>query len=187
MYSSSLFIKLASVLALFFGYQNALFAGHAHVHGKAELTIIAERNSLAVNAQIPAESLFGFEHHARSTTEKEKVFSVKKRLSRQDNVIHLKGGDCQLKTLDIDTGSIMPDHPEKNSTTHDLSHSHQQLHAEVILNYAFECNSPDDVDSMSLTLFEHFDGIEQVHARWATSKKQGTVMLNKKNNEIYFN
>ena len=189
MHSTSVLMKLASILALFLAYQNVVFAAHTHVHGKAEFTIIAERNSLVVNAQIPAESLLGFEHQATSRIEREKVSSVKERLSLQGNVIRLNGGDCQLKTLDIDTGGTMPDHLEGNSTTQGLSYDHeqQQLHAEFILNYAFECHNTDDVNFVTLTLFAHFLGIEQVHARWATSGKQGAVMLNKNNSELYFN
>ena len=41
-------------------------AAETHLHGHAELTLVTEENSLAINLESPAVNIVGFEHKATS-------------------------------------------------------------------------------------------------------------------------
>lgn len=146
----------------------------AHVHGKAELTIAIEQNKIDINFIVPAETLFGFEHRAITKAEMAKVTVVTKHVSQPENVLYLHGGDCQVSKINIDTSKMLEGSHAPASSSH----------AEIIINYKFTCGNTDDITSLSVMLFKHYQRLEEIHAFWINTVQQRFSVLNKNNKVI---
>lgn len=171
-----------SILTLLLIFSQKMMAGeHApHVHGKAELTIALENNSIEVHFLVPAESLLGFEHSAKSDQDIAKVQGMKKWLSTPEQVIRFKGNQCKVAEVNLDTGHLLASFNTKNMSEH--AHSH----AEIDINYKFECKDGHEIKSASVVMFNQYPAIEKIKTFWVTEQNQGATELNKINREVHF-
>lgn len=152
----------------------------AHVHGNAELTIAIDKNSIDLNLAAPAESLLGFEHKATTPNELAKLSAMRKYLSQHTNVINFSGSECLIKEINIDTNDIL-------DTNHQESdHSHKLSHAEVTMNYQYDCAKGNNISSATVQLFKYFKTLEKIDVMWLNASKQSFVELNERNIEIRF-
>ena len=152
----------------------------AHVHGNAELTIAIDKNSVDLNLTAPAESLLGFEHKAVTPNELAKLAAMRKHLSQHTKIINFSGGECLIKNINIDTNDILKtNHPESD-------HSHKLSHAEITMNYQYDCAVGNNISSATVQLFKHFKKLEKINVMWLNAYKQSSTELTKKNIEIRF-
>jgi len=147
-----------------------------HNHGKAELTIAIEQNEIAVNFRIPAESLLGFEHSAKTKRDIAKVSTMKNYLSQPKNIIRFDGGDCKSIDTMVDRGNVL-----NKSLKEPVS-----LHIEILINYQFSCRNTEEIISASVMLIDNYSLIKNIHVLWVTSNKQGSSILRSSDTEINF-
>ena len=164
--------------------------GHrAHTHGLAELTLAKEGNELEIQLESPAVNLFGFEHRANTEDELRAVKSAKTILESPGKVFLFEGTDCDPGESDVDVSGAMADEDAHHSAAehsedHDEEHEaheehdeHHESHSEVTASYRFTCVRGTGLEAVSVTLFEHFPGLEKVQVNWVTETRQGSTTL----------
>lgn len=152
----------------------------AHVHGYAQLTLAAEKNTLFINIIVPAQSIVGFEHRAETSNEIAQVNKVKETLSQSNNIITLHGSGCALIDNNLDIEALLP-------VVHEHSgHSDHAVieHSEVTVSYKFHCDNLADTSSATLHIFENYPEIETIRASWITERKQGAKNLTSMRNML---
>jgi hypothetical protein len=70
-------------------------------------------------------------------------------------------------------------HSESHSESHseDHSESHSENHSEVSAFYSFDCADDKQLQFVTVSLFEHFSGLEKLNVSWVTATQQGLVTL----------
>ncbi|KZX51279.1 hypothetical protein A3709_10655 [Halioglobus sp. HI00S01] len=90
---SYLLTKLVLAMAMLPGLAAAQSENHgAHVHGLAELMVVAEDNTLELEFTSPAMSIAGFEHPASTPEQKANVKKAKEKLNAVSTWLTLEGG-----------------------------------------------------------------------------------------------
>lgn len=160
-----------------------------HTHGVANLTLAFENGTLEVQFESPAMSLLGFEHTPETPKQIETIEKAKTLLSSSMNVISIGGADCSSDKVSIDilgpAGQALI-----HGSVHDQGHSHHPSkqqhvenkpssvsHSEVIALYGFDCTDNSQSPSVSISLFDHFSGLEKINVNWVTATQQGSVVL----------
>jgi hypothetical protein len=82
---------------------------HGHVHGAAEMNIVAEGKSVLVEFRAPAEGVMGFEHEAKSDTDQKKrdlaLKTIKERFAEMvifDKKLGCVGGASEVSVVQTD-------------------------------------------------------------------------------------
>jgi hypothetical protein len=148
----------------------------AHVHGYAQLTLAAERNTLLINIKVPAQSLVGFEHRAESVHEIAQVNQLKATLTQPDHIMTIENSGCALIENNLDLEALLPIQHEHSS------HGAETEHSEVVITYKFHCESLMGKSSAKLHIFELYPEIETIKALWITESQQGADNLTSEKN-----
>ena len=159
----------------------------SHVHGLSELTIAIENKTLEIEIISPSINLVGFEHKAKTKRDIATVKKVIKQLNNQNNVIYFSGGNCLLIDKSIDVSSIIDEHYLKNKThnNHDEhQHENHANHYDIVSYYHYHCEKASTLTTITVNMFDHFLGINQIAARWVTEQQQGSKTLSPTKNII---
>ncbi len=153
----------------------------AHVHGTVELTLALEGNTLEIRMESPAANLVGFEHKATTQKEKAAIKKAEAVLLSPRELFSFNGSDCELKKATADVSGVMGDHEHHEHEEHHQEHGekggHDETHSDILADYHFSCNSPGNLTSVTVALFDPFPGIEQINAIWVTETGQGADKL----------
>ena len=77
-------------------------------------------------------------------------------------------------------------HDDNHHAHHDEDHHEVEVsHSEISANYLFHCHKMSKLDSVSVTIFDVFPGVEQIEVQWVTTTQQGGSTLNKKERTFY--
>lgn len=157
----------------------------AHVHGLATLMLTLENEVLEIQFESPAANLIGFEHKADSLEEKQKVTQTAAVLKSPDLFFSFDGTNCQSKKTSVDISGVMNDENGQHEH-HNHSKDHDDdNHSEIKTSYRFICKNGTTLNSISISLFNLFPGIEKINAMWVTENRQGAELLSLNNNTIY--
>lgn len=99
-----------------------------HVHGIAHLNIAVEDSQLLIEFTSPAANIVGFEHHPRSSGEKEEIKQAIKRLKAGEKIFRTPDtSTCQLVQSGIETNILEEDdnHADHHHNGHD---HHSEFH-----------------------------------------------------------
>jgi len=136
---------------------------HAHVHGKAELTIAVDGPTVTVGMDAPLDSLLGFERAPRTDVEKNLVEQLAARLRAADHLFKLDAAaGCKLGPVQLDAPVIGLGKGE----------APKDGHAELEASFAFNCASAAKVKAIDTELFEAFPNLRQVDVEIATPDGQ---------------
>jgi len=157
----------------------------AHNHGVANLMVAFESNNLEVQFESPAMSLLGFEHSPKTEQQMEIIESTKAKLKSPENLLSIKGADCQFNSANVSidgpAGKSLS-HNDKQDITqqhkdhHDDHHSNQE-HSEVSAVYKFDCDDTEKIQSLSVSLFDSFPSIEEIKVTWLSDTQQSQDVL----------
>lgn len=159
----------------------------SHVHGLSELTIAIEKKTLEVEIISPSINLVGFEHRAKTEEDITTVKKVIKQLNNQNNIISFSGGNCLLTDKSIDVSSIIDDHYLKNKTHNDHDeheHENHTNHYDIVSYYLYHCEKASTLTTITVKMFDHFLGTNQITARWVNEQQQGSQTLSPTKNII---
>ena len=153
---------------------------YAHVHGRAELSVVLEDNSLHIDLVSPAVNIVGFESHSQTA---EQLAAVERAVSTLESVPKLfvfEGTDCSVQKIDVDVSVVAP----KNKTTHihglredEHIYGDGNEHGEIAVRYRFLCREGANLDAISFDFLELFGGIESLRVMWITGREQRTQTL----------
>jgi hypothetical protein len=149
-------------------------AGGGHSHGRADLTVAVEANSVVVRAQIPQESLVGYER--APSGEKEKAAALAAIGSLKEGAKLFVLGDvaaCNLKSVKVDADLLTGQKPPAPTKQPGKASGKVDEHADVVATYEFNCAKPEALNQLTVNLFDAFKGIKVVQVSFAVAAKAG--------------
>lgn len=172
-------IILKAILLMSFGWSSTYATEKAHVHGSAQLNIALEDSKKGeVNFDIPADSVFAFEHEATSKKDKEIVEKALKKLKSEASKIVLfpMSANCTIKNANAEIEK--EEHVEKN---------HEGHHEDVSGGFAFECQSALEESILKIGLNDLFPKIKKISVQILGNTKQMKKTISHSNEEILLN
>jgi len=171
-------------------------AGHtqlgAHAHGEGKLNIAIAGKTVAIELEIPAADIIGFEHAARTDQQKARLNEGTAKLAKPLALfVPNADANCTLNQADVDTvGAIADAHGEhgehdKHSDhdkhaehdehdkhgeddkhdehAHAESESSDESHSEFRATYAISCANPDQLTQIALAFFKAFANAKELN------------------------
>lgn len=128
--------------------------GHAHVHGQARLDITLDGTRLVIEAELPMDTLTGFERAPRNDDERERLRSALGAL-RSPGLFRPTGdADCKPVAQTF----AWPGAGETALPADDA-------HSDLLLTHTFECARPARLSSIDVGLFDAFSRLRRIEAR----------------------
>ena len=129
-----------------------------HVHGEAKLILVIEGNTLMIEFNSPAMDVLGFEGSVQSKDQQSVIAQVEAVLSAPSDMFGFDSKSCQVKTVETNL-----------SSSHKLS--------DVTAQYHFKCKQGKTPTWFNTSIFERFQGLQQVKVQWITDYQQGAAVL----------
>jgi len=144
--------------------------GHAaHVHGVAQLEVVAEGAELHLRLESPLESLLGFERAPRNDKERAAVAEMRKKLADAGKLFTpTSAAQCTLKSVQV------------TAPTLDGKVAASGEHADLEANFQFGCAQPAKLTGVEVRLFQAFPKMRRVEAQIISAKGQKATRLSSK-------
>ena len=142
-----------------------------HEHGVIHMDIVVEGKRLQVAVMAPLESLLGYERAPRDGAEKAAAASLLEQLRSAATVIELNDqAQCKAGAPVITAPMLEGKVPAK------------AMHADLKAEYAFECTSPERLQTAQINLFGVSKRISRVQVQLAgpNGQSQSTLRRNKR-------
>jgi Protein of unknown function (DUF2796) len=152
----------------------------AHEHGKAQLNVALQGSVLEIELTSPANSFWGFEYSARTSTEK---------LAEQKALAQLKNGGwialpstagCALKTSNAGHADDA-EHAHEQSAAHSSEHAHDApTHTDVVVTLKFDCTNSEallQAAAIEMRLFQQFPNLSTINLQGITDAGQFAITL----------
>ncbi len=133
--------------------------GEAHVHGHAELAAVLEGRDLVVTLHAPLAS-FGLPEKVPETEEEARLLE-QARLQLQDPL--------QAVTIDAAASCIF--------SGSDIDFSYRGDHGSVEIDYNYSCSQPEKLTSLTIGLFDAYEGMEEIEAVFLAGAGQNAETL----------
>lgn len=174
-----------------------LLSTHAktpHVHGQANGVVTIEKSIIQIQMTFPTESILGFEHTPKTTTEKKVVadaltqlktdglFSFYKKVSIFSKEKEIKAQSFSIKVNGLRTSSDPKKHPSHQHHHHNDSHNdvnHTESHSDIQLISQYTFDSLDNIDFVFTNLFNLFDGLEKITIALISNNQQNELILDR--------
>ena len=158
----------------------------AHNHGEARLTIVIDKDQVALTLHTPSANIIGFEHRPKTEEQHAQADDAKTTLQYHTNLFAF---DAQAECEPIEsavhwTFDEAADHTEEHEEHEEhATASHSEFEAEFHLS----CDQVEQLTSIEVRLFALFPKIEKLHveALFTDSHFAGTLSSN--NNIISVN
>ena len=178
----------------------------AHEHGVGQLSIAIEGNEVEIELVVPGADAVGFEHAAKTDSERKAVAAAAEKLKEAKRLIRLtSGAHCHLEKTEVASALLDGD---KDEHAHDHKHKHEkhakhdnhkhdehkehdkhtdsEIHSEFTAHYHFHCDHPEKLTGANVEFFKVFPSAHELVARWITSKGQGVTELTAKATRLKF-
>ena len=152
----------------------------SHVHGLTELNIVVVSRDLQIEFVSPAINLLGFERQSTSPEETELLNEVVSKLQTAEWLVGNTLDNCQMSTPVFEAPSFGGHEEHEDHEGHEGHEDEFETHADFRVQYLFNCLSAPPAEIV-VTAFDHFNGIEQISARWIVGRQQGLSQLTRGN------
>ena len=148
----------------------------AHVHGHGRLNIAIEDKTVSIELEVPGADIAGFEHEASTPAQKATIENAKAKLAGGLSLFTPSAAaNCAQKSANV---SIEAEHGDEHehhaeggkAAQEEESHHHSEFHAE----YAFECQSPVQLTSMTFDYFKAFPAARELDVSLISPKGQSS-------------
>ncbi len=170
----------------------------AHLHGDAKLAIALDESALVIELDTPLYNLTGFEHEPQTSTEATVLQNVQIILSLPAGLFSFNPeANClprvnnqavELTPPSKDSGDGEAGHADHHAeeAQHDAhSEEHDEAtHRDVLIEYAFDCESPEQLQSITVELFDLFPRMEELDTVFLDQTTQRSVRLDPNNHRI---
>ena len=159
----------------------------AHEHGAASLDIALDGDRLYIDLDTPADNVLGFEHAPSTDTGNETVEMARRFLESADPYVPTAAAGCSLESAEVSI-ELAAESDEEHGEDHDEGeHGHGEdhtgeehaadgsdedahdseggTHSDIASSHVFVCASPDRLETLAVTLFDTFDGFEEIDAQ----------------------
>lgn len=165
----------------------------AHRHGHAELQVAISGNQVDLLFLSPAHNVFGFEHRARTESERARVQAATNWLETNP-LVNTPSGDCTIQDVTIahQAGAATDghdedhhhDHDHDHHDDHDGDHGHAGGHSELEAAQTLTCPSLADASSLATSLNDQFPELDSLAVAWIFNGQQGAARLGQGENEF---
>lgn len=152
----------------------------SHVHGLTELNIVVVSRDLQIEFVSPAINLLGFERQSTSPEETELLNEVVSKLQTAEWLVGNTLDNCQMSTPVFEAPSFGGHEEHEDHEGHEGHEDEFETHADFRVQYLFNCLSAPPAEIV-VTAFDHFNGIEEISARWIVGRQQGLSQLTRGN------
>ncbi len=159
----------------------------AHVHGKAQLLVALEGNTLEIEFLSPAMNIVGFEHQPAHETQFRAIESAVETLKQPGLLFGLPSA-AKCHPITVQAESPLDEHRE-HEQDHDhskqASHDHEEeTHGDFKVNYGFRCVEISRLDSIAVKIFKKFPGTEVIVVQSISKQGQRRIVLTPDNNTL---
>ncbi len=182
----SIIVLLATLAACEPGHHHHQEGAHVHGVVRLNLAIDGEKN-LGVELHAPAESIYGFEHTAKSEADKQKQSAAMNQLKNDFASLIGLGANCRVVSSEVEVHSGDHDdhddnHGHDDEHKHDDDHAHDDgavsgEHSEVHAAYVYECESAIAGTELRPTLHAAFAGIESIQIQILGDDRQDSSVI----------
>lgn len=155
--------------------------GHgAHVHGLGKLDVAQQGTGLYLRLETPAASIVGFEHQPAHELERAALEAALSVLRDGATLFRLtETARCSLREVGIESTLLGAEgRPKGQGQGHEEDQAGAaEGHADFTAEYQFRCERPAELREIRVTLFEHFPGLERLHAQVASDRGQAGGVL----------
>ena len=161
----------------------------SHVHGMASLDVVLEGNMLLASIKAPAADLVGFEHVASTDEQKSKVYDMLGKMELAEVLWTLPtAAECARQDVSVEHELIKEDHHDyDHDHDHKHDHDHDHAHSDVLVDYHYECQHPEHLQSVTVNLFETFPSLHEIEGQLITPSGQKGQTLTAEQNTIQLN
>jgi len=157
-----------------------------HVHGAGELNIAVEGSGAIIEFRAPGESLYGFEHEAKTDAEKKKQETTLQLLKDKihEMVILDKALGCKFAPKRVVVVEEGPDRGKKGQE-HKASpgkHGEQKKsseHREVVAEFSLTCDKPLSGTSVRFGFTKAFPSLDELKVQALSGAKQSGATIRK--------
>ena len=150
----------------------------AHEHGHAVLNLVQENKTLQLIFESPAVNIVGFEHAPENEEDHRKVADAISLLKQGEKLfIFTAEAQCAQTSVEIEA-ELVEENEDKDE------HHEQEGHSEFTVTYEFRCEAFDALNSLTVTLFEHFPQTEEIDSQLMTDSRQFSAELSPENPSI---
>ncbi len=154
-----------------------------HEHGGGELNLAMESNEIQIELRMPAMNIVGFEHQPNNQEQKDAIQKALKILNDANQLFALApDARCLVKKSKAITTAIEEDHNEgeNEEEIHDEEETHSEFHG----SYLFSCESPKELTTLQVKLFDLFKNIEELDVQIVKQGEQTSQELTAKASRI---
>lgn len=161
---------------------------HAHVHGRAELNVAVDAQTVTIQLESPLDSLLGFERAPRTDAERKRVADAVKRLQAADKLFRIDpAAQCALKSVELESevlglgkdAAAAPQPAAKSGDKHDHKGGDEDEHADIDVTAVFGCANAGKARFVDVGLFEAFPRYKAIDAQVAAPGGQSKRTLTK--------
>ncbi len=181
--NKSFFVAFVPLFAFFMLRTGSLVIAQetgSHVHGLTELNIVVVSRDLQIEFVSPAMNLLGFERQSTSPEETELLNEVVSKLQTAEWLVGNTLDNCQMSTPVFEAPSFGGHEEHEDHEGHEGHEDEFETHADFRVQYLFNCLSAPPAEIV-VTAFDHFNGIEEISARWIVGRQQGLSQLTRGN------
>ena len=162
----------------------------SHTHGAAYLAIVLEGDSLTIELETPLFNLTGFEHEPETVEEVAALEATEEKL-KQSEVLFSVNEEAQCAPadghLDIHlTNDEHDDHEEHAEEDHEAEEHHEaeERHQDVLVTYMFQCETPQRLSEIDITLLNMFPSITELEVAYLGPAVQRLFTLDQTSTRI---
>lgn len=175
-------------------------AGHreasAHEHGAGVLNMALEDKVLSIELTVPGDDIVGFEHAAKTKSQKAAVARAKSALGKPMSLfVPSKDAGCAVTSAKVsyEGGGDHAGHEHgKGHGGHKHGHGGEKAkpkeveasHAEFRSTYTFHCEAPDKLMAMGLAYFQVFPKTQKLEVNLVSAKGQSKQVVTGKSGSM---
>ena len=172
----------------------------AHEHGVSKMEIAVDGSAVEINLLSPGMDIVGFEYEPSTAADKDAVEAAIRVLVMPETVVSLPdAAGCRLGEVvahlhagdhDHDEGEDHAqddheheDHADGGDHDHDGEEhdhdgeDHDHMHSEFHAHYAFTCEHPEKLTTLSFPFFAQFPNAQEIEAQYVTDAGAGSAEI----------
>ena len=146
----------------------ALPAHAQHAHGEGKLDVVIDKDSIAINLELPLDAAVGFERAPKNEREKAALAAAEKVLGDVALFVPTPAANCRAQPPKV----VMPAFGAKAGN---------DGHGDIYASYTYRCANPAALKSIETGIFKQFKRLYRLEAQRAGPGGQGKQRLTPKN------
>jgi hypothetical protein len=160
---------------------------HAHVHGVAEINIAVEGAKATVEFRAPAESVMGFEHEAKSESDKKKRDAALEQLRAKGGQMVVFDPKLGCKSSDMKTAIVEAKGDSAKAQAGKDAHKDQKKsgeHREVHGTFSVACDKPLAGSRVRFGVSKVFRDIQEIKVQVVGDSGQSGARIKKDKGDV---